>query len=187
MDPTDQTSASLLERLRRPDDPAVWDRLVDLYAPLIHAWGRRARLQDADAADLVQDTFLLLRVKLPEFRYDPSRSFRNWLRTLALNCWRARKRKRQPEPLDDRTEPLQDDPVPSFWEKDYRQYLAARALAVMQREFEPKTWQACWMVTAEGRSPAEVAADLGMTVGAVYTARCRVLARLRIELAGLVE
>jgi len=183
----DRTPASLLERLRGPDDPAAWDRLVDLYAPLIHVWGRRAGLQDADAADLVQDTFLILHDKLAEFRYDPRRSFRNFLHTLALNCWRARERKRRPEALAGRVDPVQEDPVPAFWERDYRQYLVARALAVMQREFEPNTWRACWLVTAEGRTPAEAAAELQMTVGAVYTARCRVLARLRIELAGLTE
>ncbi len=183
---TDRTPASLLERLRGSADPATWDRLVDLYAPLVHAWGRRAGLQDADAADLVQDTFLLLHDKLPEFRYDPRRSFRNWLRTLALNCWRARERKRRPE-LPGRAEQAQDDPAPDFWERDSRQYLVARALVVMQREFEPNTWRACWLVTVEGRTPAEAATELLMTVGAVHAARCRVLARLQIELAGLTE
>ncbi len=181
------TPVSLLERLRRPDDQHAWGQLVDLYAPLVHMWARRAGLQDADALDLVQETFLLLRSKLPDFRYDPTRRFRNWLQTVALNCWRAQRRKQQPGLLDGHLEPQEEDPVPAFWEREFRQYLAARALAIMQQEFEPTAWQACWLVTAEGKTPAEAAAELGMTVGAVYTARCRVLARLRLELAGMIE
>ncbi len=79
------------------------------------------------------------------------------------------------------------DPVEAFWEADYRRHLVGRALEVMQREFQPATWQACWAVVVEGEAPAAVAARLGMTVGAVYAAKCRVLARLRVELEGLLD
>src|SRR5580704_3936941 len=98
------TPVSLLERLRRPDDREAWGQLVDLYAPLVHVWARRAGLQDADALDMVQETFLHLRSKLPDFRYDPTRQFRNWLRTVALNCWRAQRRKRLPALLESQLE-----------------------------------------------------------------------------------
>ncbi len=56
----------------------------------------------------------------------------------------------------------------------------------MQAEFASSTWRACWLTAANCHAPAEVAKTLGMTVGAVYAARCRVLARLRDELDGLV-
>jgi RNA polymerase sigma-70 factor, ECF subfamily len=54
----------------------------------------------------------------------------------------------------------------------------------MQAEFQPATWKACWECAAVGRPAAEVAAELGMTVNAVYLATSRVLRRLRQELAG---
>ena len=76
------TSFSLLERLRQPSDSAAWDRFVELYTPLLFYWGRRAGLQSADAADLVQDVFEVLLHKLPEFQYDRQKSFRSWLRTV---------------------------------------------------------------------------------------------------------
>jgi RNA polymerase sigma-70 factor (ECF subfamily) len=57
----------------------------------------------------------------------------------------------------------------------------------MQSDFQPATWRACWEHVAEGRPAAEVAAELGMTEGAVYVARCRVLRRLRSELEGLLD
>src|SRR5581483_587247 len=74
-----------------------------------------------------------------------------------------------------------------FWEHEYRQKLVARALELMRAEFQPTTWRACWEHVVSNRPAAEVAAELGMTVGAVYVAKGRVLRRLREELAGLWE
>src|ERR1700722_9457419 len=88
------TPASLLHRLRQPCDRRGWDQFVELYSPLLFSWARRVGLQDADAADLVQDVFAILVRKLPEFKYDPTRGFRNWLRTLTLNKWREFLRRR---------------------------------------------------------------------------------------------
>ncbi len=63
-----ETSISLLERLRQPNNVRDWDRLVELYQPPLLTWARRAGLQDADAADLVQETFAPLYRKPAEFR-----------------------------------------------------------------------------------------------------------------------
>ncbi len=73
------------------------------------------------------------------------------------------------------------------WEAEYRELLVARALELMQDEFQPATWKACWEVVVAGRPAAEVAAELGLTIGAVYAAKSRVLRRLRRELDGLLE
>jgi RNA polymerase sigma-70 factor (ECF subfamily) len=186
-----ETSMSLLERLRLPDNPRDWDRLVELYQPLLLTWAKRAGLQDADAADLVQDVFAHLHRKLPEFQYDPSRSFRAWLRTVTLNLWRGRQRKasarNENTPIDRVPEPESEDPAAEFWEADFNKHLTARALEIMREEFQPATWKAFWDVVVEGRAPEEVARDLGMSTGAVYAARHRVKTRLKEELAGLLE
>jgi RNA polymerase sigma-70 factor (ECF subfamily) len=96
------TPASLLLRLRQADGPRAWEEFVHLYTPLLYRWARRAGLAGADAADLVQDVFALLLVKLPEFHYDRHGSFRAWLRTVTLNKWREnlRRRGRVPHQLD---------------------------------------------------------------------------------------
>ena len=57
----------------------------------------------------------------------------------------------------------------------------------MQAEFRPTTWKACWEHVVAGRAAAEVAAQLGITVNAVYLAKSHVLARLRQEMAGLLD
>src|ERR1700730_12188334 len=97
-----ETPASLLERLRRPGDAHAWARFVELYTPLLYDWARRAGLQQADAADLVQEVLVLLFQKLPEFTYDRQRSFRGWLRTVTLNKWREGRRRWQPATVEDK-------------------------------------------------------------------------------------
>jgi RNA polymerase sigma-70 factor (ECF subfamily) len=185
------TPASLLERLKRPDEPAAWARFVELYTPVLFGWARHLGLQAQDADDLVQEVFTVLVRKLPEFRYDRTQSFRRWLRTMTLNKWRDACRRRAARPGQPNEAALADaagpDPAGSLEEAEYRQYLVGRALELMQAEFEPVTWTACWRFVVEGRPAAEVARDLGVSVNAVYLAKGRVLRRLRAELEGLLD
>ena len=87
------TPASLLERLRRPEPGQAWEQFVRMYTPLLCQWARRLGLQDHDVADLVQDVMVRLHQKLPEFVYDPAKSFRAWLRTVLINQWRNQRDK----------------------------------------------------------------------------------------------
>jgi RNA polymerase sigma-70 factor (ECF subfamily) len=180
------TPVSLLKRLRRPGEQAAWDRFVELYTPLLYYWARRMGLQEPDAADLVQEVFTLLVQKLPRFAYDEQRSFRGWLRKVTVNKWREKQRRAEAAagPLPERAGP---DAAEAFWEAEYRGHLVRRALEVMQSEFQPSTWKACWETAVEGRPAAAVAAELGLSVGAVRAAKFRVLSRLCEELEGLLE
>ena len=184
------TSVSLLERLRQPGEQDAWHRFVHLYTPLLFHWARDVGLDQNDAADLVQDVLLLLMKKLPEFAYDADRSFRGWLRTLTLNKWRELQRRKKVSEVGiaadllDRAAP---DPADAFAETEYREHLVRRALQLMQAEFEPTTWQACWEFVVSGRSAAEIARELGLSVAVVYSAKYRVLRRLRQELEGLLD
>jgi RNA polymerase sigma-70 factor (ECF subfamily) len=138
----------------------------------------------------VQEVLLVLLQKLPEFRYDQQQSFRGWLRAVLLNRWRDQRRAALPAAGPD-DPPLValagPDAAADLEEADYHRYLVRRALELMKSEFQETTWRACWETVANSRSPAETAALLGLSVPAVYMARCRVLARLRDELAGLVD
>lgn len=191
----DTTSASLIYRLRDSDNHAAWRKFVDLYTPLLFYWSKRAGLAENDAADLAQDVFALLLVKLPEFEYQPQEQragrFRAWLRTVTLNKWRERRRTRQAEPLspaDPRWNELTTpDDAERFWREEYEQFLVAQALKIMQDEFQPTSWKACWETTVNGRKAAVVAAELGISEGAVFVAKSRVLRKLREELAGLLD
>jgi RNA polymerase sigma-70 factor (ECF subfamily) len=182
------TPASLLLRLRSRDESA-WRRFVELYAPLLYFWACRLGLTGEDASDLVQDVLLVLVERMPSFEYDPSRKFRAFLRTVVENRWRDLMRRRAARPiqaggdLDGLTAP----PGSDFAEEEYRRHVLARATRVMQADFEPATWRAFQAVVVEERSAGEVAAEMGLSVAAVYQARARVLRRLRQELADLLE
>jgi RNA polymerase sigma-70 factor, ECF subfamily len=185
------TSPSLLVRLRQPGQPEAWDRFVKLYTPLLYTWAHRVGLRDQDAADLVQDVFTVLLEKLPEFNYDGRRSFRGWLRTVTLNKWRENRRRRGALPVLAGEQDLGGlpDPEPdaAFWEAEYRQRLVGRAVELMRADFQETTWRACWEFVVSGRPAAEIAAELGVGVDVVYSAKSRVLRRLRQELDGLMD
>jgi RNA polymerase sigma-70 factor (ECF subfamily) len=185
------TPISLLERLRKPAPEAAWNRFVGLYTPLLYYWAHRLGLAGADAEDLVQDVFFVLLKELPHFTYEPPQRFHGWLRTILVNKWRERGRRAaaQPAGLRDNGATLVSpaDAIKEFDEAEYRKYMVDRALQLMQTDFEPNTWKACWECVVAGRPTADVAAELGMTVPAVRLAKSRVLRRLRQELNGLLD
>src|SRR5713226_9522946 len=87
------TPATLLHRLC--DQPAAgdWERFVRLFTPLLRRWAGRLGVADGEAEDLLQEIVVLLIRKLPEFRYDATKSFRAWLWTVfrhAAQAWRKR-------------------------------------------------------------------------------------------------
>lgn len=183
------TPVSLLARLQQSaDDRDAWNEFAELYTPFLYHWARRVGASGADAEDLVQDVFVVLVRKMPHFAYDRDGSFRAWLRTVTRNKWQERRRRaelpREPGVPVDPPDPADQDAV---WEDEYRKHVIARALENLRDDFQPASWRACWEVVAQGRPAAAVAAELGLTVGAVYAAKFRVLARLREELDGLID
>lgn len=184
--PMQSTSYSLLERLRQPQATTAWDRFVALYTPLLFAWSRRLGLSPEAAADFVQDIFVTLLQQLPRFEHDGTHKFRAWLKTVAFNRWRNQQEKMRPVSSSQLEVSVPDDAL-EFIETDYLEVLSRRALEIMRSDFQETTWRACWETVVSGRSAKDVARELGMSVGAVYVAKSRVLARLREELAGLVD
>lgn len=185
-----RTSLTLLDRVRRKDQEA-WDRLVSLYAPLVLHWCLRAGLQAADAEDAVQDVFLAVARHIGDFRHDrDGDTFRGWLRTIMRNRLRDRAAQRGEVAAGGSEARDQLAQVPSPSEEDSEDgevnLVYRRAVELVESEFEPRTRRAFWLMVS-GRRAAEVAAELEMSVGAVHTARSRVLKRLREEFAGLLD
>jgi RNA polymerase sigma-70 factor (ECF subfamily) len=177
--------------------PEAWERLVQLYAPLVLRWSRCAGLQDEDVADIFQQVFQAVVAHVRSFRKDRSTdTFRGWLRRITQNKLRDHFRKLRQETrgsggssaqerLAQLPEPalLEDDPATDDGEAS----LFARALEMIRSEFEERTWTAFWRTAVEGQATGDVAADLSMSPGAVRVAKSRVLQRLRIELGDLME
>jgi RNA polymerase sigma-70 factor (ECF subfamily) len=184
-----ETSPTLLDRLRRPDNQAAWAEFVQLYTPLLYHWVKQMGLEPVAAEDLVQDVFLNVLRAMPQFQYDSRHSFRAWLCTLARNKFRDARRKHAPVSAGSGLDHIPDgtDDQSEFDEAEYRTYLTERALQLARREFAPGTWQAFWGTVVEGRPANQVANECGLTPNAVYLARGRVLRRLRESLEGLLE
>jgi RNA polymerase sigma-70 factor (ECF subfamily) len=193
MDPSPVTRASLLLRLRDGQDHDAWKQFVDLYAPLIYAFARKRGLQDADAADLMQEVLRSVAGYADRLEYDPARgTFRGWLYTVTRNkvySFLERQRRQVRGSGDSGAhERLEEQPAPedeTDWDRDYERRLFAVAAERVRGEFQPNTWQAFWKTAVDGTSPQEAGQALKMSVGAVYVAKSRVLARLREEVQQL--
>lgn len=185
------TSSDLLTMVRQHNHEA-WGRFVALYAPLVYGWCRRAGVAAVDAGDVTQDVFAKVFTAIAEFRHDrPGDTLRGWLRVICRNKLHDHYRKRADGPSaaggTDAKAFLAEIPAEEYDESTIiteRQSLARRAAELVRQEFEPRTWQAFWLVAVEHRTAPEAAEQLGMTAGAVRQAKYMVLRRLREELAG---
>jgi RNA polymerase sigma-70 factor (ECF subfamily) len=187
--------SSLLERLRAGQAEA-WERLTGLYGGTVYGWCRRAGVSEADAADVSQEVFAAVARHIADFRRDrPGDSFRGWLWTITRNKVRDHRRRLADqaraaggttarEVMNQVAEAA--GPGSETAAEGESGDLYRRALELIRSEFEERTWRAFLMVTVEGRLPADAAAELGTTPGAVYIAKSRVLKRLREEFADLL-
>src|SRR6516165_9981872 len=190
------TRQSLLVRLRDPKDGQAWAEFVAIYSPLIDRLARAKGLQSADAADVAQEIFRAVAGAIDRYDPDPSRgSFRGWLfkiaRNLMINLLAARRVRPQATGDSDVQEMLERVPAPdgaetAFFDAEYRRELLFWATERVRGEFRKSTWQAFWLTAVEGVDPKAAAQAAGISVGAVYIARSRVMARLKAVI-GQVE
>jgi RNA polymerase sigma-70 factor (ECF subfamily) len=186
-------SPSLLLRVRAQDREA-WERLVSLYGPLVYRWCCQAGLQAADAADAGQEVFRAVARRITGFRRDfPGATFRGWLRTITrnkvLDHWRRQRQGVRGRGGSEAQQQLLQLPADDSGADQATEATLVyhQALTLLRTEFEERTWQAFWRVAVNDRNPADVAAELGMTLNAVYLAKSRILRRLREEFADLEE
>jgi RNA polymerase sigma-70 factor (ECF subfamily) len=188
VDDSPLTRASLLVRLRDGANHTAWSEFVELYSPVIYGFARRRGLQDADAADLMQDVMRSISAAIGRLDYDRRQgTFRGWLFTVTrnkiFNFLSARRIR--PQASGNTTTNLLLDEHPEAddgadeWELAYQRRLAAMAMDQIKGEFQEKTWRAFWLTAVEGVAAPEAAAAVGMSTGAVYVAKSRVLARLK--------
>jgi RNA polymerase sigma factor (sigma-70 family) len=189
-----RTSASLLGRLRQhPADQQAWGEFVARYGPKIYSWCRHWQLQEADAEDVTQIVLVKLAAKMRTFAYDPGRSFRAWLKTVAHHAWR--------DFLDSRASPgvvgngdTVHDALASLAARDdllremdalFEREVLEEAMARVQLRVAPHTWEAFRLLTFEGLSGAEAAPRVGMQVAMVFVAKSKVQKMLRQEVKKL--
>jgi RNA polymerase sigma factor (sigma-70 family) len=187
MDEPPLTRHSLIIKLADPTDTTAWREFVTIYEPLIYRLARRKGLQDADARDLCQEVFQAVAGAVE--RWDPSRgSFRGWLSRIARNLvinfltrrrfqFRGSGATSVQELLE--AQPAVDPSATALFDQEFQSQLFHWAAEEVRGRITPKSWQAFWKTAVEGRPAEDVAAELGLSVGSVYVARSRVLARLK--------
>jgi RNA polymerase sigma-70 factor (ECF subfamily) len=186
------TSPSLLGRLaREPSDQDAWREFVRRYGPRIHAWCRSRGVGGNDAEDLTQVVLARLTARMRHFTYDPSRSFRGWLRALTRNaCHDALVAIHRPDVggrgWDElaRDAEAREDLVHRL-EEEFDLELLDEAKARVRSRVAEHTWEAFRLTAVEGLPAPRVAGLLAMKVTAVYLAKSRVVALLRDEIRSL--
>ena len=191
-----ETSVSLLGRLAGAPTDDDWQRLLDLYQPLLRAWMTRAGVEPIDADDLVQEVLLVVFREVGGFERLGAGAFRSWLRIILANRVRDHFRAARYRPaatgdsdflrsLDELESP--GSALSRRWDREHDEHVVAVLMRRVQGDFAATTWQAFQRYVLEGRPAALVAAELGLSLNSVLLARSRVLKRLRLELAGFVE
>jgi RNA polymerase sigma-70 factor (ECF subfamily) len=190
-----KTSATLLARLRQvPADQAAWAQFTERYGRKIYAWCRRWNLQGADAEDLTQDVLLKLAEKMQTFVYDPTKSFRGWLKTVARHAWSDSWSGRKAAVAAGGSQALEvlqtvearDDLVRRL-EEEFDRELLDEAMARVRARVLPRTWEAFERTALQGQSGAEAGRALGMKVATIFVARSKVQKMLQEEMQKLED
>ncbi len=184
-----ETSLTWLGRLIDTPGGAEWQRLSDVYEPLIVSWVTRAGVAVSDRDDLVQEVLMVVVRKVAEFEHQHPGAFRAWLKAILANqlkkYFRENARLTCLIPLDSLCDPSCEDS--HIYDREHDEYLAARAMRIIEHEFDPATWRAFRLQVIEAKRPADVAAETGLSLNAVIKAKCRVLKRLRDALSMLID
>ena len=183
------TSLTVLERLQRdPDDPEAWRLFLEKYQPRIRRWCLTWGLQDSDADDVTQEVLVKLFAALRKFQYDPSRSFRAWLKTVAQHAWSdfvSARRRHPDQPLSGADTLAESADAHSDLEKQleegFNHELFEMAMSCVKNRVNPATWKAFQLTAIEGLSGAAAAAKLQIPVGNIFVAKHRVQKMLQEE------
>jgi len=181
------TRATLILRLRNPEDDASWSEFVEIYTPLLFNYCLKRGLSSTDAADVVQDAMRSVSMAMRGFEYDPAKGkFKSWLFTVVRNALRNyfRKQSRHPVTAANTQMVRMIEEVPNGqeideWERDYQRKLLNWAMEKVKPEFAERIWSAFVLTAVRSRKIADVAEELSMTGNAVRIAKCRVIKRLR--------
>ena len=186
------TRDSLLMRIQDPADHLAWMEFVAIYRPLVYRIARKKGMQDADAQDLAQKVLIAVAGKIGDWESDPDRGkFRSWLGQVARNAMIDAFRRNRPDAPAGGTQAVQalgdqPDSADAPWEQleqEYRREVFRWAARRIRLEFAEATWLAFWRTTVEGMSVRDVSRQLEISEGAIYTARSRVMRRLKQEVA----
>jgi len=191
------TRATLLLRLQDSAEQPAWDEFCAVYEPAVFRYACRKGLSDADAQDVVQEVLTAVFRSIDLWKADDKRgSFRRWLsrvtRNAAVNALRRNARREEARGGSAPADLLATIPDSCTHEDEtigweVRREMFRLAAERVCTQVAQRTWGAFQLTTLDGKTAAEASQELGMPIGSVYTAKCRVLARLRNEIEAFLE
>jgi RNA polymerase sigma-70 factor (ECF subfamily) len=186
------TRASLLSRLKCSDDSESWRVCFETYWKLIFNAARRAGLTEAEAEDVVQETFLTVARTIHDFTYNQKQgSFKGWL--LKTTAWRVQDqfRKRASGRLEfladlpEAIHPVIENGVQQLWDSEWEQNLLSTAIERVKKQVSAKHFQIFDLAVIRQWSTARISAELNVNSSYVYITKHRVNNRFKAELATL--
>ena len=188
-----QTRASLLLQLGEKSEDA-WAEFLSVYERALFRFCCSKGLQEADCEDVLQDVLTAVMNKVSS--WDPDRTkgkFRGWLFRVARNVAVDvidRKAKKVMASGDTKVarmlaEVPDADANEMTFEMEYQRALFDWASQQVKSEVKEVTWLSFCKTAVDGEKAEEVASQLGIPVGSVYTAKCRVVARIRSKIADM--
>lgn len=185
--PAPSTRVSLLLRIRDPQDREAWEEFSSLYRPIVMQMARGRGMQTADAEDLAQQVLVAISGAIERFEPDSDKArFRTWLAIIARRAIvNALTRCKADRAIggSDVMSLLNEQPASTTETQtlslDYRRQIFVTAANKIHDEFQDKTWAAFWKTVVDGLAVDEVAKQLDCSRGNIYTARSRVMSRLR--------
>ncbi len=188
MEPSQFLSTTLLGRVR-VREAAAWTRFVRLYTPLVCRWCRLEGVRAGAEDDIVQEVFLAVDQGLGTADVPDGKSFRAWLRTVArhriLDHFRRGRARVQGAGGTEAARALEEVPG-RIDDAEEVAGLYQRAMELIAEELDERSLRIFRATVQESRPLDEVAAEMGLSVGALYQARYRMFRRLRDELEGLL-
>lgn len=191
------THLSLLQRARDSGDRAAWQKLVEVYSPLLRQWLQQYQVQAADAEDLLQEVLQVVLRELPNLQPgERPGAFRSWLRKVLVNRLRNYWRQRDYRPIATGSSSVREQlnqleeetsELSRLWSEEHDRLVMARVLELVRPRFQEKTWEAFRRQMVLGERADAVASALDMPISSVYVARSRVMAALRQESQGLLD
>ena len=183
------TRQSLLIELGKRSDLA-WSEFLDIYEQAIVRYCIGRGLQEADARDAAQDIYAAISQRMTTWDHDRQGSFRAWLfrvaRNISVDLIASRAKQAHGQLTDDVFNQVPtrvgEEASTAFglqWHRALFDWASLRA----RQEVKPMTWRAFCLTAIEGQTAEDVSTELGISIGSVYTAKCRVMARIREHVA----
>ena len=193
------TRQSLLSRLKHWDDQESWRLFFDTYWRLIYSAAVKAGLSDAEAQDVVQETFISVSKHMASFQYDAKGSFKSWL--LRLTTWRVLDQFRKRRPANRRVnsregtetgtstvEGVPDPTIPALemlWDEEWETNLKQVALDRVKQQVNAKQYQIFDFYVLRSWPVSKVTKVLKVSTTMVYLAKHRVGRMVKKEVGHL--